>query len=490
LIVGGCAANSYMFLCSLANASGSYRASTHPMRNVKISPEDAVALSKHDESHFFDRKAIGVTGKSMQKHAVAFANADGGELCVGIADNKQELAAQKRWKGAANAEEFNGLLQALFEVQPTLPLTYEVLFAEGKPGYVLRVIVEKSSHVHKTADGKVYQRYGAQSLPITDPQRVVDLSFAKGASTFEDQVVPSVRAETVVESQILASFLQSYSPKTDPLDFAVNQHLLDHASWQPVCAGVLLFHEHPSAAMPRKCAVKIARYETSEEDAEREHLRQQWTIEGSLYDLIHRTMAQVSEIMSSVNIWTGEGLKSVQYPPEAIWEIVVNAIIHRDYSISDDVQILIYNNRIEILSPGRLPGYVNVDNILDARYSRNPKIVRNLNRYSDPPNKDLGEGLNTAFQKMKEWKLRDPVIVEEGNYVKVTIPHAPLATPEDAILEYLQSHDTIRNAQAREITGIRSENAVKRVFLKLKNADFIEPVPGLRGSASLWRRKK
>lgn len=44
----------------------------------------------------------------------------------------------------------------------------------------------------------------------------------------------------------------------------------------------------------------------------------------------------------------------------------------------------------------------------------------------------------TAFQKMKEWKLRDPVIVEEGNYVKVTIPHAPLATPEDAILEYLE----------------------------------------------------
>ena len=123
-------------------------------------------------------------------------------------------------------------------------------------------------------------------------------------------------------------------------------------------------------------------------------------------------MHEITEIMSSMNIWTPEGLKNVQYPPEAIWEIVVNAIIHRDYSVSDDVQILIYNNRIEVLSPGRLPGYVNVDNILDARYSRNPKIVRNLNRYSDPPNKDLGEGLNTAFQKMKEWKLRDPIIVE------------------------------------------------------------------------------
>jgi hypothetical protein len=81
----------------------------------------------------------------------------------------------------------------------------------------------------------------------------------------------------------------------------------------------------------------------------------------------------------------------------------VNAFIHRDYSISDDIQVLLFNDRIEVRSPGRLPGYVRVENILDARYSRNPKIVRTLNWYPNPPNKDLGEGLNTAFQKMKEW---------------------------------------------------------------------------------------
>ena len=382
------------------------------VRNVKISSNDSLVLCAKEESHFFDRKAIGVTGKSLQKHAVAFANADGGEICVGIADDRQEPNPIKRWRGSESTEDFNGILQALFEVQPTLALTYEVLFSEGKTGYILRVSIDKSPQVHKTADGKVYQRYGAQSLPVTDPQRIIDLSFAKGASTFEDQPMAGIRPEALVESTELKAFLQGYSPKTDPLDFAVNQHLLDNASWQPICAGILLFHDNPSAVMPRKCAVKIARYETSEDDAERTHLRQQWTVEGPLYQLIHRTMHEITEIMSSMNIWTPEGLKNVQYPPEAIWEIVVNAIIHRDYSVSDDVQILIYNNRIEVLSPGRLPGYVNVDNILDARYSRNPKIVRNLNRYSDPPNKDLGEGLNTAFQKMKEWKLRDPIIVE------------------------------------------------------------------------------
>jgi len=103
------------------------------------------------------------------------------------------------------------------------------------------------------------------------------------------------------------------------------------------------------------------------------------------------------------------------------------------------------------------------------------------------PNKDLGEGLNTAFQKMKEWRLRDPQITEDGNYVRVTIPHIPLAAPTEAILEFLKTSPTITNRQAREITGIRSENLVKIEFYKLRDEGLLEMVPGLRGPAAAWR---
>ena len=68
---------------------------------------------------------------------------------------------------------------------------------------------------------------------------------------------------------------------------------------------------------------------------------------------------------------------------------MVNAIIHRDYAIADDVQVRIFDNRIEIESPGKLPGFVTVDNILDVRYSRNKQIVRTLARYKTLPNKDM-----------------------------------------------------------------------------------------------------
>ena len=160
------------------------------------------------------------------------------------------------------------------------------------------------------------------------------------------------------------------NPKSDPLEFVLNQNLLDPREWQPRVASALLFAPQPSAFVPKKCAVKITRYETSEDDPERDHLAEQSSVEGPLYPCILQTVEKVREVMSSVEVWTAEGLRSLEYPPEAIWETVVNRFIHRDYSISDDIQILVYDNRIEILSPGTLPGYVTIENILEARYSR------------------------------------------------------------------------------------------------------------------------
>jgi ATP-dependent DNA helicase RecG len=239
--------------------------------------------------------------------------------------------------------------------------------------------------------------------------------------------------------------------------------------------------------MPRKCAVRITRYKTKEDDPERDHLESSVTIKGPLYNIIKQTVDKVTEIMSTVNVWTTTGLQTLQYPHEAIWEIIAHAFIHRDYSISDDVQILIFDDRISVVSPGRLPGYVTPKNILSARFSRNSKIVRTLAKYPDPPNKDLGEGLNTAFQRMKDWKLRPPDITEDDNYVHVVIPHIALASATDSILEFLISHPTITNRQAREITGIRSENAMKNEFYKLRDAGKLEMVPELKGSSAAWR---
>jgi ATP-dependent DNA helicase RecG len=150
--------------------------------------------------------------------------------------------------------------------------------------------------------------------------------------------------------------------------------------------------------------------------------------------------------------------------------------------------VRIYDNRVEVESPGRLPGHITTANILNEQSARNPKVIRLINKFPDPPNKDVGEGLNTAFDAMKKSRLKEPEVEERENSVVVHIRHAPLASAHDVVISYLDTHDEITNRIVRELTGMGSENSVKQVFLDLKNRKLLEPVPGKKGNASAWRK--
>jgi ATP-dependent DNA helicase RecG len=175
---------------------------------------------------------------------------------------------------------------------------------------------------------------------------------------------------------------------------------------------------------------------------------------------------------------------------EAIHEIITNAVLHRDYSIADDIHIKIFDNRVEILSPGTLPGHITPENILNERFARNGVIVRLINKFPNPPNKDVGEGLNTAFEAMRKMKLKEPVILQEGGYVKVVLRHESLASPEEMILEYLETHDQIVNKQAREISFIGSENKMKTILQRMVKQGLIMLVPGTTRYNAAYRRIK
>ncbi len=133
------------------------------MRTTIVTNKEALAISNRDEDHFYERKSIAVSGRKIQKAVTAFANADGGELIVGVADNKERPEPEERWVGAANIEQLNAALQNVQEVKPSVDVRYEFLKCSERAGYVLRIQIEKSSDVHQTADGTVYQRHGAQS---------------------------------------------------------------------------------------------------------------------------------------------------------------------------------------------------------------------------------------------------------------------------------------------------------------------------------------
>lgn len=459
------------------------------MRERDLTEEEILDFVQRDESHFFDNKSSAVNGRKIQKIAAALANADGGEFVIGIKDSKEEPDPAQRWDGVPSIEHLNFVFQSLHETNPQVPHQAEFL-RHPQGTLALRIYIEKSESVHHTSSGSVYVRRGAQSLPLKSTEEIQSLQYAKGESSYEDTIVRGATAEDIFETEEMRTFLESYSPTTDPVDFTINQNLVDRKSYDPRTAGILLFSDNPVPLMPRRCGIKITRYETDIEVPEREHMREQFTVEGPLYRQINQASKTITELMESVRVMGPTGLIEARYPPETIWEILVNAVIHRDYSISDDIHILVFNNRIEIISPGRLPGYVTVENILDARFSRNSKIVRTLNKYTDAPNRDMGEGLNTAFQRMEEFRLERPVVREQNNAVSVVIPHTPLASPQERVMEFLEHNKKIRNREGRAITGIKSENSMKRIFYELRDKEMIEPVYSETGKRIIaWQKK-
>ncbi len=455
-----------------------------------LTREQWLALCTRDEDQFFDRKSAKSKGKTAQKIAVAFGNSEGGEISFGIKDVNEESDPEKRPDLFNSIEDANPILQSLYEINPTLNFRQQFYELDGLSGYLLRVFIDKSQHVHATTDGTVYRRAGASSLPIKNPNEITQLAFAKGSVSFENQRLENAKPEIIAESNEIKRLVNGIPEGPDPLSFAINEGLIDHADWTPLVSGALLLADHPQGIIPTRCEIRIVFYDTREEKPEREHLKINETIGGPLYQQIIKTVKRTTEILSDISILTAEGITKVDYPPEAIHEIIANAIIHRDYSISDDIQILIYQDRIEILSPGTLPAFVNTENILDVRYSRNPKVVRTLRRYPDAPNQDLGEGLNTAFQKMQDRRLKPPIIAIENNYVRVTIAHAPLASPEDLIIKHLINSENITNRQARELTGIKSENQMKEVLYRLRDRGIIFLDPNLKGNRARWIKNR
>lgn len=457
-----------------------------------VSDEDALALIARDESHFWDHKSRRSKGAVVQKIASALANSDGGEFAVGIEDVSTG-AGLARWQGFEKIEDANFVLEALArDITPPVPYSIEYLTVAGREresGLVCVVNVRKSESVHHMADGRVFARRNAATVEITG-KAITDLSLAKGARSYEDQLLADYTWEDVAAEPELAGFLATYSPATQPVDFLWKQRLVHRDTGEARVAAAILYAENPAAVMPKRCGVKIARYETKDEEPRREHLAATpSTVEGPARQVIEETLRQVTALIQSVSSLQPDGtMTPLNYPPDALKEIVVNAVIHRDYNVSDDILVYVFDNRVEVKSPGLLPGHMTLNDLTRDRFARNPTVVRMLNRYPDPPNKDMGEGLQTVVRSMAAAKLQPPRFMLEGNYFTVRLGHTPLARPQEIVLEYLESHAEINNSIARGLTGITSENAMKEVFYSLRDAGKIRRVPGKAGNRSAWEQ--
>ena len=445
--------------------------------------KDLTSLLAIEENHFNDFKSKDVEGKKLSRTISAFANASGGDVYLGI--REENATKTKHWEGFNTIEDANGFIQMISNLL-ILTNNYEVVFLKHPvlATYVLQVTIFKTQAIVYCTDGKVpYVRKGAQNLPCDTPEKIRRLELDKGISSFENEVVAESDLSDVDDSIVWEKFKKNIVPDTNTEAWLKKQRLF--IGEKLTVAALLLFCDEPQICLPKRSSIKIFRHQTSGE-AERDTLvGAPVTVEGCAYGQIYEAVSKTKEIIESIRK-LGKEFETIEYPEETLHEIITNAVLHRDYSIATDIQIRIFDNRVEVESPGKLPGYVTIDNILTAQSARNPKIVRLINKFPEAPNKDVGEGLNTAFEAMAKLRLKEPIIKENDNSVLVIIKHEKLASPEELVVDYLLKNDSITNRIGRNITGIKSENSMKRIFWKLRDAGMGYMIGA--GSAAAWRK--
>jgi ATP-dependent DNA helicase RecG len=456
-----------------------------PIDVVKISEAQAQKILTYQEGHFYELKGLDARPGRLTATLAAFANADGGELFIGV--DEEGVAKTRIWRGFADQEAANGHIQCFEGLFPlSTEFRYTFLSSDTMPGLLLKCDVHKTRGIRKSSEGMPYVRRGAMNLEVKTREALKQLEYVKGLASFETEPVDA-SVDIVANSVPVLEFMLAVIPAAEPGDWLKKQHLIRDG--RPTVAGILLFAEEPQALLPKRCGVKVYRYRTRDKLGSSETLAfDPATVEGHLYAQIAGAVALTTRIIEETGRLGAEGVETVTYPPETLHEIITNAALHRDYSIADDIHIRIFDNRVEVQSPGRLPAHMTPDNILEERFARNGTLVRLVNKFPNPPNKDIGEGLNTAFAAMHKMGLKEPTVQNLDTAVLVTIRHETLASPEVVILEYLETHDTIRNKEAREICHIHGDYIVKELFRKLSDRQLIERVPGTRTGGTAYQK--
>ncbi len=251
----------------------------------------------------------------MSESVSAFCNSSGGELYIGIGEQRLDRSTIRTWQAFVKPEAANGHLQVLEEIFP-LGIGYNAEFIKSAniPGCLLHLVMQKAKRIIFATSRVPYVRRGAQNLPVRGDEALRRLRLDKGIETFEDEAVQIPR-ERLFQSSTLRKFIAGVVPRTGHEEWLQKQNLIAHD--YPSVAGVLLFDDEPQALLPKRSATKLYRYTSNREEGDRDTLAfTPITIEGCLYDQIHEAVRQTKILIEGIKRLGTNGLEDVTYPDE------------------------------------------------------------------------------------------------------------------------------------------------------------------------------
>jgi ATP-dependent DNA helicase RecG len=424
------------------------------------------------ENRTLDFKRISGKQNRMFEAVCAFANTEGGLLVIGIGDAKAMKSGDKPQSRLFGVEEnsegfddfrrevINRFTPAITGLQwMRLPCTLH----NNQPGHVVILRVEKSELIHSVVNNGTWMRLDASNREMNAAE-IAELAYQRGVRSAVAETVPVNLKH--LETDTWRTFVAARGLRSSAFSAQLQRiGLADEVQGEvrPTRAAVLLFADEPGsllAAYDTRADIRVMVYDGKQPvPGATPNLRKPAkTVRGPLVEQIDAAVKLVLDELAAGLTLAGSGFRAKHvYPDRVVKEAIVNAVIHRDYRLNRDIFVRIFDDRIEIESPGLLPGRITADNIDRAgSKARNPLIAQNLREFPVAPNIDAGEGVKMMFFEMAAAKLYPPQYRQspDAGVESVTVTLLNLERPSawDEVSDWIDRNGPIGNANLRFIT--------------------------------------
>lgn len=413
---------------------------------------------------------------------VALANTEGGTLVIGMNDEGEPSDI------GLNSSKLETILRAADELcNPTVVVgTWEeaTLDTESQDHTIFTLPVPRSIELHALSDGRVLIRSGTKNRPLGG-QEILRLASAKNTGDFESEPVPGT-TKNDFSRKIIDEYLEKRAERTKR-PFSGDEDVLFQEigaltpDGKPTVTGILLFCEYPQQWLPQSSVV-FAKFvgKTPRGDSGLAGYSRREELTGPLPRLIENAWNLIwSEMAVSAVVKGLEREETYEYPQFAVREAIVNAICHRDYRLKGRrIEIRMYSDRLEVISPGGLPGFITIENIKDEHFSRNPRLVNGLFQWGYI--EELGLGIDRMIEVMQQAGHKPPTFDARPYSFAVNLfnEREKQAPPEwtrntnhrqARALQYIRDNESITNREYRAICdGVSAET------LRLDLADMVE----------------
>jgi ATP-dependent DNA helicase RecG len=443
------------------------------------------------EDQWFERKSARISARDLADTLIGFANADGGIVVVGLHNGKIEGIEP-------NSSRLNDQMQANIDFcAPPVRARgrlVKCIDEAGEGAGLLAFEVSSSEIVHANQRDEVFLRVGDENRRLSFVQRQ-ELLYDKGQASYEARPLPGTAFDDLDQA-----LLEEYVAAVGAAD---GKRLLRarglSTDEELTIAGCLLFAENPQQFLPESF-IRVLRWRGSERGTgARQQLLEDAKFEGPIPTQLMSARELVERLQPTRRaLKSGGRFGSVPLIPADAWlEGIVNAAVHRSYSAAGDhIRVEIFDDRIEISSPGRFPGLVDLSDPLEThRFARNPRIARvcaDLNF-----GQELGEGIRRMFEEMRAVGLSDPVYRQTSGSVELTLLAEPLdrqleaRLPENArrITAALRAGGRLSTGEVAELLSV-SRPVAQRELGSLRDAELIEWVgKSTRDPRAFWRMR-